>query len=741
MRIMICAGLIFSWATVATAQPEELPVFQDHWYVAPSPDPGRLQVDCGRTLRIHGLLEVPFPASCSVFAKRSYVIDEHATLRLGFKRGKVATDSFDFRYGFAVVGRGKRIVLYHHLAPSWRGARGWTLERTMRGAGGRPKMQTQTIFALRDELIASYRSKFSMPTFFDNPEVVQLELSNKEITVTRNGARRTVAFEMSGEVEVVFFVAGDFDPIHLDFELAELTVAGTPGHKQPQLGPSSYRVSANIVRRLKERPPVERFDPSKATRVTTKDTNLFGVTLRGSWPARRWYEFIDKSRALGYNTISLDIPWGQVERKPGVFDFTRFDAAIAYAANRGYVLQLKPWWVRCAYPIWICPALEQACHPADGATWAPQLTFADRELNARVARYAGEIAQHYRGYPNVVYTPVCGPSAEMEYSHGQYADYSPVARARFVQWLERKYGQIAKLNAAWGSKRADFTDVVAPRLGRQAKRPIPDLDPAFFDFMAFREDLLKQLMTEIYTSMKAGDPECRLGIQVGRTHDGPMLAQRGTPGIHYWGRPYEWIIADPQPQKRTDNAGYIVDFIRAGNKRAGVEQTTYTSYAGDPAAFWEFTWKVWAHGGPLMLIANCTPYSDAEGIRISRTSAEQIRAAARFDPPKTAMFVSKWELYAWHDGKRWLDCRKAYERLADNGKRVVDVINGDMINNLPGLLDRYATIVVPYGDVLDETERAALARHAGKLVIESPNIFARTVLHDVFPRRDDQDDQ
>ena len=733
MRVSFGAILVLLGAATAHAQLSSLPEFGGQWYVAPSPDPERLAIEVSSSLRVHGLLEVPYPASCGAFTKTSYIVDEGSSLRLGLKRGKVQTDSLDFRYGFAILAGGTRIVLYHHLAPGWNGARGWTVQRTIRDGDSRPALDQQIVFDLRDDLIASYPSKFSLPTFFDHPEDVRIELSHKGLRVTRNGVSKTKAFEISGELEAVFFVAGDFHPVSLDLEITELTAAGTPGDRQPQFGPAGYLASVDIVKKLKEVPPPERFDSAKAVKETIEDTNLLGVTLRGGWPASRWYEFIDESKEIGYNTISLDIPWGQVEREPGVFNFKRFDDLIAYAANRGYFLQLKPWWVRCSYPIWVSPALEQECHPAEGKTWAPQLTFADPDLNARIARYAGEIARRYRGYPNVVYTPVCGPSAEMEYSHGQYCDYGPAAAGRFAAWLENKYGLVANLNQAWGSRHVDFAAAKPPHLGNRAKRNVPDLDPAFFDFMAFREDMLKELMDEIHAAMKAADPGCELGIQVGRTHDGPMLARRGTPGIHYWAQPYEWIISDPQPQKRTDSAGYIVDFIRAGGKVPGVEQTTYKSYAEDPAAFWEFTWQVWQHAAPLMLIANCAPHAEADGIHISRKCAEQIQRVATCGQPKTAMFVSKWELYAWHDGRRWLDLRRAYKRLTDDSKLVIDVINGDMIANVPRLLDRYDKIVVPYGDVLDQSEKAALDAHADKLEIESAEIFARTVLRSVSP--------
>jgi hypothetical protein len=192
MRLLICSVLAMSWATPANAQLEQLPVFGDDWYVAPSPDPERVRVENGLSLRFRGLVEVPYPADCSVFSKSPYVIDENASLRLGFQRGKVETDSCDFRYGLAALSGETRIVLFHHLTPGWNGTRGWTLHRTTRDAGGKPEMQEQSVFHLRDELIASYPSKFSMPTFFDNPESLQVELSSKGLKVTRNGESRMI---------------------------------------------------------------------------------------------------------------------------------------------------------------------------------------------------------------------------------------------------------------------------------------------------------------------------------------------------------------------------------------------------------------------------------------------------------------------------------------------------------------------------------------------------------------------
>ena len=58
----------------------------------------------------------------------------------------------------------------------------------------------------------------------------------------------------------------------------------------------------------------------------------------------------------------------------------------------------------------------------------------------------------------------------------------------------------------------------------------------------------------------------------------------------------------------------------------------------------------------------------------------------------------------------------------------IDVVIGDIINNVPGLLDHYEKNGVPFGDVISNKEKAALDGHAGKLVIESPESFAKTVL-------------
>ena len=91
MRTWICATLVLLCPSAASAQMSQLPVFADDWYVLPSPDPERVDVRCGQSLRIHGLVEIPDPASWGAVANTSSVVDESSTLRLGLERGKVTT--------------------------------------------------------------------------------------------------------------------------------------------------------------------------------------------------------------------------------------------------------------------------------------------------------------------------------------------------------------------------------------------------------------------------------------------------------------------------------------------------------------------------------------------------------------------------------------------------------------------------------------------------------------------------
>ena len=159
------------------------------------------------------------------------------------------------------------MVLAHHLAPGWNGDRGWTLQRTVRS--GRPAE-----LGSADDLRSARRvdcqlsDKVLDADLFDNPENLTLELSSKGLQITRNGVSKTVACEIRGEYEVVFFVAGDFHPVNLDFEITELTAVGTPGQKEPQIGVSGYLASVNIVNTLKDMPPVEEYDPAKAVKTT-----------------------------------------------------------------------------------------------------------------------------------------------------------------------------------------------------------------------------------------------------------------------------------------------------------------------------------------------------------------------------------------------------------------------------------------------------------------------------------------
>ena len=72
-------------------------------------------------------------------------------------------------------------------------------------------------------------------------------------------------------------------------------------------------------------------------------------------------------------------------------------------------------------------------------------------------------------------------------------------------------------------------------------------------------------------------------------------------------------------------------------------------------------------------------------------------------------------------------------KLTPAPREIADILAGEQ--HVPGLLDRYDKIVIPFGDIVNQREQTALAERSDKLIIESPQIFAQTILPDIVPRK------
>lgn len=182
-------------------------------------------------------------------------------------------------------------------------------------------------------------------------------------------------------------------------------------------------------------------------------------------------------KALGFNGIESYVKWNFVERSPGVFDWSYYDAIVAEVERHG-----MKWFplliVGSAYalPDWFYESGENVpyvCLEHGKAIEIPSI-FAGTQ-DKYVKRFLNEFGRHYGNNPALLGVRL-GPSGnygEAQYpatgawgykgrplhTHIGYWVGDPAANQDFRRWLKDKYSGIEALNRAWQSGYASFDGI------------------------------------------------------------------------------------------------------------------------------------------------------------------------------------------------------------------------------------------------------------------------------------------
>ena len=221
------------------------------------------------------------------------------------------------------------------------------------------------------------------------------------------------------------------------------------------------------------------------------------------WPASQWERDLGKIAELGFEFTHFgEFAWGFLEPSEGKFDFAWLDRAVDLAAKNGLKVILctptpcPPAWMGEKYP-------EIYLVGSDGRRREHGTRANGSLANAVFVKYTkrivAELGRRYGQDPRVW-------GWQLDNEPQAPPDYSPSARLKFQAWLERKYGTVEKMNAAWGgnfwsTNFGSFAQVLIPNeafTGEDALSPHALLDFRRFtadtqaDYLHLQRDILRE---------------------------------------------------------------------------------------------------------------------------------------------------------------------------------------------------------------------------------------------------------
>lgn len=223
------------------------------------------------------------------------------------------------------------------------------------------------------------------------------------------------------------------------------------------------------------------------------------------WDRSVWQDDVALMREAGVNLVSVGIfSWALLEPTEGVYDFGWLDEVLDLLHESGIRVDLAnasaspPPWFSHAYPDSL-PVTRSGVRLGYGSRQAFCSSSADYRRAA--AALTSKIVERYAAHPAVVMWHV-----HNEYGCHNQPCYCEASGRAFQVWLEKKYGTIDAVNAAWGTAfwsqhYSAFEEITPPRQSGASVNTCQVLD-----FARFSSDELLDCFRAEAAILRAGSP-------------------------------------------------------------------------------------------------------------------------------------------------------------------------------------------------------------------------------------------
>ncbi|MGO8751164.1 MAG: family 14 glycosylhydrolase [Thermoguttaceae bacterium] len=268
----------------------------------------------------------------------------------------------------------------------------------------------------------------------------------------------------------------------------------------------------------------------------TLDRMLAIVGQRGDLPkydreaetARERRAFLERACAAGADGVEDYIGWGVVEPKPGQWDWSVYqeNAREVRKAGLKYVpsvwVQNLPSWVRRSADYRFATCLEHGKASEFLSVFSPKTVEAYDRVFAQVKAALGPQIDALRiGSPcDYGETHYPGGAANQAFpvahTHLGWWVGEPEARQHFLRWVEKKYGSVARMNAAWGTQFPGF-EFDYPRDPASARR--------WLDFVEWYHEALIERLGVLFDVARKHFPKTPICVNLGWPFEKIVLGQ------------------------------------------------------------------------------------------------------------------------------------------------------------------------------------------------------------------------